>query len=405
VDTIPDPEGQRLAELEEHLFLRPWKAHDQPLAAEWMEASAGAVNLAEDACRRSKFFVPFLVPAEKSVTGLDGSAIEALPFVSIMLPTRLLLSRAQMRAASGDVAAALTDVHAIRNLGRVTDQEHYALIHLQSLATEYNAMRACAGMAAAGTLTRPQLQAVRQGILSLPVISEEDPIRDRVEEFIALDLAMQCIAGKSREIMRLMALDLSGTAEIDLSGWKNADWDVMLRETVRLHAETVPGDTFLERLQGWEKKLAHEPQGPSLLDDLVALADGDNRATLAQHVNAFLKRHAGESRDDYTRRITRWLMGADLADLRRNLGLNERARMARVLALTCVALAEYRLTNGAYPESLEKLAPPPEPDGFTGKPLHYRRQGEGFTLWSAGLNQLDDGGAKDDLVAGTEVGK
>jgi hypothetical protein len=406
VDMIPEPEGTRLAELAERLFLRPWKAQDQPLAVEWLVASAGALKLAEDASRRSKFFIPFLVPAEKSIVGLEGSAVEAQPPVSIMmLPTRLLLSRAQMRAGAGNVAAALADVHATRNLGRVVEQEHFGLLHLMSLATEYNALRACAGMAVSGTLTREQLQAVRQEILSLPVISDEDPAREQVEEFIALDLAMQCIAGKSLAVMRMMALDFSGTAKIDLSDWKNADWDVMLRETVRLQTETVPGDTFLEHLQNWEKKSAKEPQGPSLLDNLESLADDGTLATVTQRVNAFLKRNAGESRDDYTRRITRWLMGADLADVRRNLGLNERTRMTRVLALTCVALAEYRLANGAYPESLEKLAPAPEHDGFTGKPLHYRRQGEGFTLWSAGLNQTDDGGTKDDLVVGTEVGK
>ena len=406
VETISDPEESlRLAELEDHLFLRPWKAQDQPLAGEWIAASAGAFKLAEDASRRSKFYIPFTVPPNKSVTGLDGSAIDAIPFVSIMMPTRMLLSRAQMRAGSGDLAGALADVRASRNLGRVTEQEHLALIHLQALAVEYNALRACSGMAASGALTPPQLKSLRQEILALPVISGEDSTRDKVEEMIAWDQAMQCIAGKSREVMRLMALDLSGTAEIDLSDWKNANWDVMLRETVRLHAETVPGDTFLERSHNWEKKLADEPEGPSFFANLESLADGNTLDTLAQRVNAFLKRHAGESRDDYTRRITRWLLGADLADLRRDLGLNERARLARVLALTCVALAEYRLANGAYPESLEKLTPAPEPDGFTGKPLHYRRQGEGFTLWSAGLNQLDDGGAKDDLVVGTEVGK
>ena len=405
VEIIPEPEGTWLAELEDHLFLRPWRAQDQLLAAEWMQASAGALKFVEDAGHRSKLFIPFLVPAEKSVAGLDGSATEAMVFVSIFSPVRLLLARAQMRAGSGDVTTALADVHTTRNLARVTDQEHLGLIHLQSLATEYNAMRACAGMAAAGTLTRPQLQAVRQEILSLPVISRDDPIREQVEEFIALDLAMQCIAGKSREVMRLMALDLSGTAEIDLSDWKNADWDVMLHETVRLQAETVPGDTFLERLQNWEKKLAKEPQGPSFLDDPESLGDGGSLDTLAQRVNAFLKRRAGESRDDYTRRITRWLMGASLADVRRDLGLNERARMARVLALDCVSLADYRLAHGAYPNSLDDLVPAPEPDGYTGKPLLYRRQAEGFTLWSAGLNRLDDGGTKDDLVVGTDVGK
>jgi hypothetical protein len=404
-DTFDLEESVRLADLEDRLVFRPWKAQEQPLAAEWMMASAEGLKRVEDASRRSKFYVPFCVPTEKSVIGLDDAAINAEPFMSIMMPTRMLLARAQMRAGAGDLNDSLADVRAARNIGRLTDQEHVNLIHLQTLAVELNAMRACAGMAASELLTRQQLNALRQEILALPEVSDNDPIRAKIEKFVALDLVMQCIAGKSLPVMRLMAIDFSGKAEMDLSDWKDANWDVMLRETVRLCSEEVPGDSFLEQSRNWEKKMASEPQGPSVIDNLLSLADGGSLNDHAKAVNVFLKRRDGESRDDYTRRISRWLMGVDLANIRRNLGLHERARTSRILALTGVALAGYKLEHGAYPESLDNLEPTPEVDGFTGKPLLYRREGNGFQLWSVGMNQADDGGAKDDLVVGTEVGK
>jgi len=219
---------------------------------------------------------------------------------------------------------------------------------------------------------------------------------------MGLDLVMQCIAGKSLAVMRLMALDFSGKENLDLSDWKNADWDVMLRETVKLFSEKVPGDTYLEESHNLEKMRAGELQGPTFFDNVMSFADGGDFGTIAKRVNEFLKRGAGESREGYTLRITHWLMGANLPDVRRNLGLSERARMGRVLALTCVSLAEYRLAHGTYPDSLDVLQPPAELDGFTGKPLQYRRVGDGFKLWSAGLNQVDDSGTKDDLVVGTE---
>ena len=52
--------------------------------------------------------------------------------------------------------------------------------------------------------------------------------------------------------------------------------------------------------------------------------------------------------------------------------------------------------TGQYPESLEALVPallndvPIDP--FTGEPLVYRREGEGFIVYSLGSNQRDDGG-------------
>jgi hypothetical protein len=56
----------------------------------------------------------------------------------------------------------------------------------------------------------------------------------------------------------------------------------------------------------------------------------------------------------------------------------------------------YKSRTGRYPERLEELVPallPEVPiDPFTGKPLVYRRDGEGCIVYSLGSNQRDDGG-------------
>ena len=63
---------------------------------------------------------------------------------------------------------------------------------------------------------------------------------------------------------------------------------------------------------------------------------------------------------------------------------------------TGLACRLYKSRTGQYPESLEALVPgiltvvPIDP--FTGKPLVYRRDGEGFIVYSLGSNQKDDGG-------------
>lgn len=61
-----------------------------------------------------------------------------------------------------------------------------------------------------------------------------------------------------------------------------------------------------------------------------------------------------------------------------------------------LALKAHRRDTGAYPASLKELQPtlgwtiPDDP--FSGKPYVYRRQGDGFILYSLGTNEIDDGG-------------
>jgi hypothetical protein len=61
-----------------------------------------------------------------------------------------------------------------------------------------------------------------------------------------------------------------------------------------------------------------------------------------------------------------------------------------------IALAAYQCDNGRYGEKLDDLAPKylasvPE-DLFTGKPLVYRPLGNGYVLYSVGVNGKDEGG-------------
>ncbi|MFA5192127.1 MAG: hypothetical protein WC740_15475, partial [Verrucomicrobiia bacterium] len=67
-------------------------------------------------------------------------------------------------------------------------------------------------------------------------------------------------------------------------------------------------------------------------------------------------------------------------------------------AIAC-ALERYRLANGQFPEKLDALVPRfmatlPH-DIITGEPLKYRKNGDGFVLYSVGWNEKDDGGVPD----------
>jgi hypothetical protein len=75
------------------------------------------------------------------------------------------------------------------------------------------------------------------------------------------------------------------------------------------------------------------------------------------------------------------------------------------LARVAIALERYRLAHGNYPDSLDALAPKfmekvPN-DVIGGEPLHYRRTGDSFVLYSIGWNGIDDGGVIATNKAGT----
>ena len=60
------------------------------------------------------------------------------------------------------------------------------------------------------------------------------------------------------------------------------------------------------------------------------------------------------------------------------------------------ALAAYRNQHGAYPKTLDQLAPrflkQVAADGFSGKPLVYRPNNKGYLLYSVGRNGKDEDG-------------
>ncbi len=68
------------------------------------------------------------------------------------------------------------------------------------------------------------------------------------------------------------------------------------------------------------------------------------------------------------------------------------------LAQTSLALERYRVANGGLPDSLRQLSPtfiPAVPvDPFTGQELLYRRDQEGYVVYSVGPDRRDDGGIK-----------
>lgn len=71
---------------------------------------------------------------------------------------------------------------------------------------------------------------------------------------------------------------------------------------------------------------------------------------------------------------------------------SEARRVARHRVVRAAALVlSHRARTGAWPQRLDEAAPPPV-DPFSGKPMGYRREGDGFVVWSVGKEGTFDGG-------------
>lgn len=88
--------------------------------------------------------------------------------------------------------------------------------------------------------------------------------------------------------------------------------------------------------------------------------------------------------------LTRMLLPALPATKARFTAMIAQARITRA----GLAAIRFKQAHGAYPTDLQALALANADDPFTGKPLFYRPADSGFTIYSVGVNLVDDGGAK-----------
>jgi hypothetical protein len=69
------------------------------------------------------------------------------------------------------------------------------------------------------------------------------------------------------------------------------------------------------------------------------------------------------------------------------------------LAEMAIRLKHYQGKTGSYPEQLQDIVPESLPslpvDRFSGDPYIYKREGDGFVIYSVGVNGKDDDGAPD----------
>ncbi len=281
--------------------------------------------------------------------------------VKMILATRLMGFDALFKAESGDVAGALDRIR--DGLGSVSKVAHEGTLitHLLAMAETRMLVRSLESICRGRGIDD-------ENLLSLIADLEPSPWRERLARSIAGERAFGLERGSAV---------IKGRPQV-MAGEKRSDrllyW--LLRPVLKNEIRWQ-----LRRLTGWEQmaKRPYFQQRELLKTD----------EELLEHVPWYFKVRGAHGHG----RLTGFQGGGAYGTVFLKNGQLEATFLAARTGLACRL---HKSRTGQYPEKLETLVPgilsevPIDP--FTGKPFVYRREGEGFIVYSLGSNEKDDGG-------------
>ncbi len=362
----------------------PWAAKENPDLADWLKANAKSFALIREATKRPRYFTP-IIPSKTSQGERDWLLAHAFPGLQ---PIREIVSgltaQAMLAINEGRADDGWRDLLTCHRLGRLVCQSNTLIEALVGLAFERIASQAELIFLERASPTAEQLRGYLKDLTELSSLPDVATKVDLAERFMFLDGLMLLDRYGVGYMERLGGVKEAPPA-LAQGGLEGVDWNPAL-ETVnqwfdRLVAATRPSDPMEGARLLSELRDAHRKHCRELLDS----------DTIRQKLSK-LDAAKGKSR------VIAEFMIATLP-----LTAAEKVQMVRYQAeqmynntRTAFAVAWYRRENDHYPKSLDALTPkylPAVPkDLYSGRPLIYKPDANGFLLYSVGANGIDDGG-------------
>ncbi|NLF32887.1 MAG: hypothetical protein GX591_18620 [Planctomycetes bacterium] len=371
----------------------PWTAADLPLVAGWLAANEKPLELVVEASKRPRYFFLFFPSGDRVLmeTLLGGMGV-------LRDAAKALACRAMLRLQEGDIDGAGADLMALHRLGRVmAARSAVGIEYLMGMAIDCIALLGDQHMATSGRLTPAQARRHLQALGGLAAFPDAREWIGVGERFCALSTVM----AMTDPVLfpRASAMSDMGFGDVPQRLHRillttGVDWDLVLREVNRQHDRTLA-------IVAMDDPAAREEAAKKQEEDLYRRCHHGFKEVLP----AFLQQ-AAESRADRTalRRQATEIMTAfalvEVGALGRVRNLQDEAAVMYQLTLLALHLEIGRAEHGRYPQRLESLVGryveslPLDP--FSGKGLVYRREGEGYVVYSIGPNLRDDGGRRRD---------
>jgi hypothetical protein len=372
------------------LCAEPWTAKKYPDVAAWLTETDKPLSLVAEAVKRTRYYSP-LVPekSKENVPGIIVAPLHGAQYSRAM--SRALLARAMLHLGEGRNDEAWQDLLTCLRLGRLVAQGG-DLIH-------HNAGRGGIDGYAASAVevfldrAKDTSKHAMTRLNDLQKLAPLPPLADSIDlnRFQFLDSVFF--------VARLGAVSLGelGGKPVSNPVWESINWDLPLRN----------GNKIFDRMI-----LALRTKDRQTRNKLLSEYNADMRKlskSVFDHKDFVKAWAAAGANPEALGKVT----GDKLVNLmqpaiERLQQMNDRWEQEHRNLQIAFALAACRADTGKYPGQLDKLSPKylakiPE-DLFTGKPLVYRTNGDGYLLYSFGINEKDDQGRDyDDEPRGDDI--
>ncbi len=381
----------------------PFSSKDFPVVAEWLKVNEKPLNAIVAATKRPRYFVPWV--SDFAPPKLEDGLMR-VSWVKLKYAARALICRAMLKSAKGQAASARADLLAVHRLAHLVAQGPTFIDRLVATSIEVFACSGGTTLATSGRLTAAQAKAHLVDIQALPPLSNLSDVMDKGERLFGLDQTNHYARVGIREAVRpqidfFKNMSLDDPVLLVFSFWNQMsvedlpdcplDWDEMLRLENQLHDRLMQAyrkPTFAGR----KKALASiEDQLKKVVGQTIK-----QRVVFAKSISRNPDRHTPAGRLKLTRNFTYLMQSLSAPVFSRAPEMADRIRMQQRVTEVALALAACKAEKGKYPEKLAVLKPhylkKIPTDLFIEKPLHYKRTGEGYLLYSVGPDMKDDGG-------------
>lgn len=364
---------------------RPWSKQEFPALAGWLNVNHDAMVLLIKASERSRLYDPLV--CGDSDEGMVIAAPRSLAF-TCRDAGRALVARAMMRLNDGHLDEAWDDLMACQRLARLFERGTEPIDSYSGIALDGMACTGEQGVLESATLTAPRIAKMRDDLARLPPMPGMADHIDAGERFTFLD----AVAIFARDGNGCLMLLLGNTRP---GSWTHSefgevvslmiDWDLILRM----------GNSWFDRsVAACRKRRGTERRREVLgIENEMKAFAASGKDTEVFCLSLLTK----GPRTALTERLSSTLTSLVMPALSASMNIEDRGAMQFDLTRLGFALAAYRADRGAYPDRLSELAPRyvaevPTDIFANDAPLHYKRQGNGYLLYSVGINGRDDGG-------------
>jgi hypothetical protein len=358
--------------------MAPWREPDDPAVAAWLRDNELTMRQLAAASRRSRYYVPLIAKGQMLL-----ETVAAQPLVQLRDGARAFGARAMKRLGEGDRAGAWEDILTQARLGRLLSQSPAIVAAMLGHGFDEGAWKE--GLVLLGTVqvSAQDARSMISDVEALPALRPFSELLDHGERFMTLDAVTAFF-----RIGHWQAS--SGPAAVSASA---VDWNLILRDMNSHYDKQVA----MLNLPTARERLARAKE---LGDEERKWFGGDFGERT--WVRAILYRLGGRlTRGRLSDMVSHVAGGLLFANTERCVELVEVSQASREFLKVACALHAYRAEKLRYPAEMAELSPgylkQVPSDRFSGQPLVYKPNSDGYELRSVGPNLEDEGGKGDDI--------